>query len=89
MGKTYSLYAVGEDNVGNVEAAPATPDAVTLVTSLRLPGDVELVDYMLFAQCVYGPDTEVESVCAEADLTTDRRVDLLDFSLLQSGFEQP
>ena len=31
QGKTYSFYSVARDRVGNVEDAPAVPDASTLV----------------------------------------------------------
>ncbi|MEK6675980.1 MAG: hypothetical protein AABZ47_10045 [Planctomycetota bacterium] len=103
VGKTYSFYALGRDFVSNVENAPAIPDAVTVVTSLRRPGDVDfdgdvdLVDHQSFAQCfrvngpdsIGGPDAQVTSACAEADLNIDRRVDLADFAILQNGFMLP
>ncbi|MBI1826067.1 MAG: PPC domain-containing protein [Planctomycetes bacterium] len=100
VGKTYAFYAVGRDNVGNVGAVPATPDTTTAVTRHRQCGDVDydegadLTDHYLFAQCfeqtpnstVGGPDLDVASGCAEADLNVDGRVDLKDFAQLQNGF---
>jgi subtilase family serine protease/methionine-rich copper-binding protein CopC len=36
-GHTYAFYSVARDNVGNVEQAPATPDAVTTVAAVGAP----------------------------------------------------
>ena len=40
-GKTYKFYSIARDNAGNVEAAPAVPDATTMtLTSQSYEGDV-------------------------------------------------
>src|SRR5205085_8164043 len=36
-GHTYAFYSVATDNVGHVEAAPSTPDAVITIPSLNAP----------------------------------------------------
>ncbi len=40
-GVTYSFYSVARDNAGNVEAAPATPDAVTRVFNPNSPPTID------------------------------------------------
>jgi len=75
----------------------------SLIAAVRLPGDldydgdVDWFDHRLLAQClgtlngakVGGPGESVSSVCADADLNSDRAVDLIDIAILQNGFQQP
>jgi hypothetical protein len=49
-------------------------------------GDVDLIDYDVFDDCIEGPDTPAESGCEAFDSDEDTDVDLKDFSEFQVGF---
>jgi hypothetical protein len=102
VGKTYSFYAVGRDFVGNVEDKSATPEAASVVTATRLPGDVNsdaiinCDDHSFLLTCLLdiegqstsGPDRVTVSACAEADLNLDQRVDLRDYAIFQNSIKK-
>jgi hypothetical protein len=56
-------------------------------------GDVDLADFVLFAECLAGPHVSLPPAScpadrfARCDFDTDTDVDLADFTLLQSAFE--
>ncbi|MBN1511896.1 MAG: family 16 glycosylhydrolase [Phycisphaerae bacterium] len=60
---------------------------------LNRDGDVDLADFVLFAECLAGPDvSSPPASCpadrfARCDFDTDTNVDLADFAVLQSAFE--
>jgi hypothetical protein len=96
-GHTYAFYSVATDAVGNVEAAPTEPD---LTVTVLLPGDadedgdVDLADYIVFADCLAGPGTlpaptmpgiTVEDCLDTFDSESDFDVDLADWARVQSA----
>ncbi len=82
----------------NLDGSDPEDVAVNLgmVTSLVLPaprpgdldddGDVDLADFLNFADCMTGPNIPAIPGCEPADLELDTDVDLADFRVLQAAF---
>ena len=49
-------------------------------------GDVDLADFLLFAECFTGPDGATSPACTTADLDGDGDVDLADAIIFQASF---
>lgn len=62
-------------------------DAMSVFGDLDHDGDVDLVDFAIFADCVSGADVPARPGCEEANLDGDSvgDVDLSDFALLQQA----
>ncbi|UCF32263.1 MAG: dockerin type I repeat-containing protein [Phycisphaerales bacterium] len=56
---------------------------------LNSDGVVDLADYSIFADCLAGPNTDVEPPCQQADLDADNDVDLVDFIEFTEAFTGP
>jgi hypothetical protein len=82
IGHTYAFYSVATDNAGNVEAAPATADASTLLVPPLEPGDydgdniVEVDDYEVWRR-TFGQT----GVGLAADGNHDGVVDAADYTI--------
>lgn len=67
-GHRYAFYTVAHDRAGNVEAAPSTPDAMTVTTGNTPPNLTPIADVSLDE----GQAMEVNAIATDADLPGDR-----------------
>jgi hypothetical protein len=56
---------------------------------LNSDGVIDLADYSIFADCLAGPNTDVDPPCQQADLDCDNDVDLVDFIEFTEAFTGP
>jgi hypothetical protein len=86
-GHTYAFYSVATDNVGNVEDAPAGPDADTIIISGDLTGNwqIDFVDLLILArQWLQSPSEPSADIAPPPD--GDGIVDLQDFALFSLNY---
>lgn len=100
VGHTYRFYSMAEDNVGNAEAAPTSPQSASIIpdatTTVRFgdfngDGIVDSSDYFLTGQatlwsCFTIPKGDLSPQCVTKDVDFDGDVDLRDFATFQNGF---
>jgi len=61
----------------------------SLVADFDHDGDVDTDDYVVFSQCLEGPQAAVAITCQACDLDADEDVDVADFGMLQNVFAAP
>ena len=90
-GHTYQFYTVAQDNVGNVEAPPVTPDAATTVLApagdLDDDNDVDARDCDIFLSAL-GHSMEQSQYNARADYDNDETVTLVDYQAWLLSYQQ-
>ncbi len=67
-------------------ALVVTIDIYSIPADLNQDGDVDDLDYEVFASCLAAPGVTVSGECSKADLDYDTDVDQADFGLLQKCF---
>jgi hypothetical protein len=88
---------IGQPDASRVVMSGGTLDLtggfwVVGVTGHGIPGDcdgdhdVDLADFVTFAECITGPDGGVGPGCSCADLDRDNDADLADFTVFQYVF---
>ncbi|MGB0715393.1 MAG: hypothetical protein ACPGXK_05915 [Phycisphaerae bacterium] len=70
----------GIDNV----RLEAQPDAI-IIGDTDQDGDVDLIDYASWQDCLYGPDILIVGSCENRDFNDDQSVDLYDYAIFQSA----
>lgn len=81
-------YADGRTCIRTLSAASPGAPNVLLAGDTDDDGDVDVADYVRFADCLAGPGTPPAGACAacvDGDLDDDGDVDLVDFAILQSA----
>ena len=80
-GYTYRFYSIARDFMGNIESAPAVPDAEATL------GPIDLHFYARFATHWLDLNCELSNIwCDGADLDTSGQVDIVDLSILAENW---